>query len=227
MSFVPCWAQVVVVRRKTHAAPTLPLSPGPPISAYVLLSTSSDSATLAPNWPAPVSSLPVSFGPCWLQVEPERRKTHAAPTRWLSRGTADQRVRAFFGERHALAEFARAGLFFARELRALLGPFFARAGEDPRRADAAVVVVAADQRGVAVGGQRHAVGEVAFFAPAARELFALLDERVDPQRVARTARVDAQHDPPGVERKPAVQYAPPRVGRRQAAVAERGPARRG
>ena len=36
LSFAPCWAHVVVVRRKTHAAPTpgLPLSLGPPISAY-------------------------------------------------------------------------------------------------------------------------------------------------------------------------------------------------
>jgi hypothetical protein len=37
-----------------------------------------DSATVVAKPPSPVSSLPVSSGP-WVQVEPERVKTHAAP----------------------------------------------------------------------------------------------------------------------------------------------------
>ena len=113
----------------------------------VVVVPSTESATLSPNSPAPASSLPVSFAPCWVQVVPERMNTHAAPTLPLS-----------------------------------LGP-----------------PISACCR--AFDGQRHAVAEVAFFAPlpAAGELFALLDERVDPQRVARTARVDAKQDPPGVQ----------------------------
>src|SRR5438094_140237 len=41
---------------------------------------SEESATPAPNSTrAPISSAPVSFEPCWVQVEPERVNTHAAP----------------------------------------------------------------------------------------------------------------------------------------------------
>ena len=83
VSFDPCWVQVEPERVNTHAAPTPPLSAEPPISA---VPPSSDSATLAPNLPAPVSSEPVSFDPCWVQVEPERVNTHAAPRPPLSAG---------------------------------------------------------------------------------------------------------------------------------------------
>src|SRR3954452_14501362 len=83
VSFAPCWVQTPPERVKAHAPPTLLLSSGPPISAVL---PSSDSATLCPNWPAPVSPLPVSFAPCWVQVPPERVKAHAAPTNPLSKG---------------------------------------------------------------------------------------------------------------------------------------------
>src|SRR5208283_3167600 len=72
---------------------------------------------------------------------------------------ADERVFAFFRERDAPAELARTGLFFAGELLTLLGPGRARAKEDPRGADLAVVARAADQRIFAVGGERRAVAE--------------------------------------------------------------------
>ena len=77
---------------------------------------------------------PVSFSPCWVQVEPERVNTHAAPVCRLSSGPADQRRVAVGGERHAVAEFAVADLARAGELFALLGPGRARAREHPRRA---------------------------------------------------------------------------------------------
>ena len=54
VSLPPCCVQVEPVRVNTHAAPRLPLSPGPPIRAVF---PSADSATLKPNLPAPVSSL--------------------------------------------------------------------------------------------------------------------------------------------------------------------------
>src|SRR6185437_10607144 len=57
-------------------APTPPLSPPPPISA---VPPSVDSATPEPKWPLPLlSSLAVSFGPCWRQP-PGRVNIHAAP----------------------------------------------------------------------------------------------------------------------------------------------------
>ena len=67
----------------THAAPRLPLSAGPPITAVF---PSPDSDTLAPNWPAPVSPAPVSFGPCSVHTPFERVKTQTAPTLPLSPG---------------------------------------------------------------------------------------------------------------------------------------------
>src|SRR5205807_1279403 len=156
VSFVPCWVHVEPERVNAHAAPAPLLSPGPPISAVKAL-PSAASATLEPNLPgnlpAPGSSLtspvPVSFVPCWVAV---------------------------VSERHADAEFARefcfgffawaffADLFCAREL-FLLGPFrFRVAREHPHRAraffgahaDALAFTRAADQGGVAVGGQRRA-----------------------------------------------------------------------
>ena len=63
-------------RVKIHAAPTLPLSFGPPIRAVV---PSSESATVVPKCPLPDSSFAVSFEPICDHVEPERMKAHAAP----------------------------------------------------------------------------------------------------------------------------------------------------
>jgi hypothetical protein len=34
-SLLPCWVQTPLLRVKTHAAPTFPLSPGPPIMAVL------------------------------------------------------------------------------------------------------------------------------------------------------------------------------------------------
>src|SRR6478609_3456023 len=67
--------------RNAHAAPISVLSAGPPTRAVL---ASADSVTLNPKWPSPTSPLPVSFAPCCSQVEPERVKTHAAPTPALS-----------------------------------------------------------------------------------------------------------------------------------------------
>src|SRR5204862_148862 len=74
---------------------------------------------------------------------------------------ADQGGVAVGGQRRAGAELAGAGLAAAGELCALLGPDGAGAGEGPRRPQLAIVGEAADQGGVAVGGQRHAGAELA------------------------------------------------------------------
>src|ERR1700740_3514900 len=82
VSFGPCWLQVGPERVNTHAAPMRVSSPSPPTSAVL---PSDESATLWPNSPSPLSSPPVSFEPCWLQVAPERVNTHAAPMPLSSR----------------------------------------------------------------------------------------------------------------------------------------------
>ena len=64
----------------THAAPTS-RSTGAPTSAVL---PSEDSATLLPKKGMPTTPAPVSFSPCWVQVEPERVNTHAAPRSPLS-----------------------------------------------------------------------------------------------------------------------------------------------
>ena len=80
---------------------------------------------------------------------------------------------------------------------------------------------AADQRGVAVGRQRDAEALVGVAAVAgADELCALLDERVDPQRVARVARVNTNQQPAAARVKPRGQRAPARVERPQTHVAK-------
>ena len=72
---------------RTHAAPAAPLSLGAPIRA---VPPSPDRAPLTPNPPRPVSPVPLgpehdwvqsptSLAPCWLQSDPERVNTHAAP----------------------------------------------------------------------------------------------------------------------------------------------------
>src|SRR5947199_359563 len=53
---------------------------------------SPDSATLKPNSPWPLWSLPVNLEPCLLQVEPERVNTQAAPMRPLSLGPPTRAV---------------------------------------------------------------------------------------------------------------------------------------
>jgi hypothetical protein len=75
-SFAPCWFQAEPERVNTHAAPLLALSLRPPTSA---VPPSAESATLEPKAALPAAPLPVSLLPCWLQVEPERVKIHAAP----------------------------------------------------------------------------------------------------------------------------------------------------
>src|SRR2546423_1806972 len=86
VSFSPCWVQVGPARVKIHAAPT-PFPPGaalskePPIRAVL---PSAESATPEPNSLVPLAPLPVSFSPCWVQVEPARVNTHAAPAKLLS-----------------------------------------------------------------------------------------------------------------------------------------------
>src|ERR1700727_1980583 len=107
----------------------------------------------------------------------------------------------------------------ADELPALLGPGRARTREHPRRPGGAAVVARADQRGVAVSGDRDAKAESpgCDFARAG-ELCALLDPRVDPQRIARAGRIDLLQKPPAVKCKPAMQRAPAGVGCEQARV---------
>src|SRR5262249_34935050 len=82
-SLPPCWLQALPERVKIQAAPLCPLSPTPPIRAVL---PSAESATLPPKSPAPVSSLPVSLPACWLQTEPVRVNTQAAPFRASSSG---------------------------------------------------------------------------------------------------------------------------------------------
>ena len=116
----------------------------------------------------------MSFEPCWVQVEPERVNTHAAPAP-CCRGPPISAVLPSEDSATLKPKLAVAGLAAARELWALLGPGRARAREHPRRTDTAVVVGTADQRGVAVARQRHAVAESACAdLAAACELCALL-----------------------------------------------------
>src|SRR5271156_4887354 len=65
VSASPCWVQVDPERVNTQA--TLPSSPLPPISA---VSPVAESAMLQPN--SPLLPRPVSGGPSWVHVEPER-----------------------------------------------------------------------------------------------------------------------------------------------------------
>src|SRR5690349_7588700 len=68
------------VKENAHAAPS-PSSVGPPKSTVL---ASEDSATLKPSSAPAVASLPTSLGPCWLQTEPARVYSHAAPRSLLS-----------------------------------------------------------------------------------------------------------------------------------------------
>src|SRR5713226_5327247 len=86
-SLAPCWLHTPAERVNTHAAPTPPLSPGPPTKAVF---PSADSATDVPCCTSPCSALPAtapvptSLPPCWLHVLPERVYTHTAPAPALS-----------------------------------------------------------------------------------------------------------------------------------------------
>src|SRR5262245_61530978 len=64
-----------------QTAPIDWLSSMPPIRAVWPLA---ESASLKPNAPAPISPLPVSFDPRWVQAVPVRANTHAAPVSALS-----------------------------------------------------------------------------------------------------------------------------------------------
>src|SRR5271166_1270298 len=78
-------------RANIHAAPRLSSS-GAPTRATL---PSDDSATLVPKVPSPPSSPPpVSLSPCWVQVEPERANTHAAPMPPSSRAPPTRAVPA-------------------------------------------------------------------------------------------------------------------------------------
>ena len=168
----------------------------------------------------------------WALLSPGRARAREHPRRPSLEAVvvaADQSRVAVGRQRHAHAEPAPPllvrwgdGLIAGGELRALLGPGRARAREHPRRPNRAVVVRAADQGRVAVGGQRHAVAELAgpgLTAPG--ELWGLLDQRVDAQRVASTPVPHAHQQPTAVQRERRSQPPTARVGRRQAAVAQR------
>src|SRR5215813_9482304 len=78
-SLLPCCVQILPLRVKTHAAPVVLLSLGPPMMAVL---PSEERATDAP-WdhnPPPCSLVvPTSLPPCCVQVPPLRVNTHAAP----------------------------------------------------------------------------------------------------------------------------------------------------
>src|SRR5262249_44039740 len=79
-----CWLQnTPTVRMKTHAAPALLLSFGPPTTAVL---PAAESATDVPCWMLlPTVSVPNSLA-CWLHAPPLRVNTHAAPAPLLSVG---------------------------------------------------------------------------------------------------------------------------------------------
>ena len=116
----------------------------------------------------------------------------------------------------------------ADELRALLGPGRPRAREHPHRPHVRCCRwgrrrAPCSRRPTA---PRYALEGVADRA-GADELCALLHERVDPQRIARAARVDTNQQPAGARVKPRVQHAPARVDRPQTHVAKHDPPARG
>ena len=202
MSFSPCWVHVDPERVNTHAAPAPPLSPDPPISAVL---PSAESATLLPNSPSPVSPVPVSFSPCWVQVDPERVNTHAAPTPAglnvppLSAGPPISAVLPSAESATLVPEFAfpdvvehgLSGVARAVELSALLGPRGPRAREHPRPAGFSCC---SEWRSARLSAQcchlptaPHCSRTVRLpISSRAGQLFALLDQRVDPQRIVST-----------------------------------------
>src|ERR1700722_1679990 len=73
----PSCVQVDPERVKIHATPEL----SAPIKAVF---PSAESATLLPKSRKFVTPVPISFGPCCVQVDPARVNSHAAPTPELS-----------------------------------------------------------------------------------------------------------------------------------------------
>src|SRR5262249_10779860 len=135
---------------------------------------------------------------------------------------ADQGCAPFVRQRHTGAEEGFSDLAAAGELRALLGPGRAFTVEHPRRAYVFVVVFGADQAVFPVARKRDARAEDAFSAlAAAGQLFALLDEWVDPNRVARAAVVDLQPKGPVGELHVRGQPSAGGVQRAQLPVAQR------
>ena len=157
---------------KTHVAPVVALSVFPPTIAVLPLA---DSATEWPCWAAPTAPLPTSFAPCWLHTPPLRVKTHVAPADAVVGKPADDRGVAVARQRDRVALLGGSHSAAADQLRALLAPHPAAAGEDPRRSGAAVVAGPAHDRGVAVGGQRDRIALLGgSHSAAADELRALL-----------------------------------------------------
>ena len=153
----------------------------------------SDSATLMPKRPLPISPGPVSFGPCWVQLDPERVKTQAAPLAAVVGPPADQGGVAVVGEGHGRPEAPGAELFRAGQLRALLGPGFPERVKTQAAPASELSKLAADQGGVAVGRQGHARAEASVAAlTAAGQGRALLHERVDRKGVGGAGGVDGQ-----------------------------------
>ncbi len=73
-SFVPCWVQVVSLRVKIQTAPVRLLSTLP-LTAAVLPSPESATATAMPaKFTTPVAPVPTSLA-CWLQLVPLRMNT--------------------------------------------------------------------------------------------------------------------------------------------------------
>ena len=157
-SFDPCWLQTPPLRVNTHAAPAAELSSSPPTIAVL---PSADSATEKPCSATPTAPVPTSFGPCWVQTPPLRVKTHAAPAFELSTGPPTMAVLPSADSATAEPCWAPPTRAGADQLRSLLGPDAAAAGEHPRRADTCVVADPAHDRGVAVGRQRNGKALVA------------------------------------------------------------------
>ena len=119
----------------TQAAPTPLLSVGAADQRGVAFGGERD-ARAEGAFAGLFAAFPVSFSPCCAHVVPERVNTHAAPVPSLSSGRADQRGVCLGGQRHACAEFARAGLAAAAvSFSPCWVHFSARAREHPRRAD--------------------------------------------------------------------------------------------
>ena len=152
-SFAPCWLQTPPLRVKTHAAPLNPLSRYPPTIAVL---PSPDSATeqalgLGASHSAGADQLRALLAPdpAASGEDPRRSGERVVDVPAHNGGVAvgGQRDRnvSFVGAAHSAG---------ADELRALLTPDPAASGEDPRRSAGPVVEKPADDRGVAVGGQR-------------------------------------------------------------------------
>ena len=123
VSLPPCWFQSPPERVNTQAAPLLSSSSGPPIRA---VEPSAASATLAPKLPLPLSPLPVSLPPCWLQADPERVNAQAAPLLPSSNGPP---IRAVLPSAASATLDAEAAVCRSRRCRSACRP----AGPSPRR----------------------------------------------------------------------------------------------